>query len=241
MAISNTGGVDLESVLNVRRRTLASTGEKLLPVQQPHYTDTIYLKREDDSNSILSTNSKILIFGELQLLYTTFERYTSNITVYEEANAPTSGSPTTSNKPSFSATLEENENDDDDGPPIVSTLRQTSISSAKGSTSPPQAPGSPTRRKILSSVGRSLTVGSSSSEYSLQSLEGKRYGCIQLPNMTLIEILEILLRNGLEIVHVSSDYDKEHILHQDFVLSKTRQTSQKYGVFQTRRPSYTGT
>jgi len=240
MAISNTGSVDLESVLNVGRRTLASTVEKILPIQQPHYTDTIYLKREDSSNSILSINSKIVIFGELQLLYTIFERYTSNIIVYEESNAPTSGSPSSSNKPSFSATIEEPENDDE-GPPIVSTLRKTSISSSKESTSPPQVPGSPTRRKILSSIGRSQTVGSTASEYSLQSLEGKRYGCLQLPNMSLIEILEILLRAGLEIVDVSSDYDQENILHQNFVLSKIRQTSQKYGVLQARIPSFTGT
>jgi len=240
MAISNTGSVDLESVLNVGRRTLASTVEKILPIQQPHYTDTIYLKREDSSNSILSINSKIVIFGELQLLYTIFERYTSNIIVSEESNAPTSGSPSSSNKPSFSATIEEPENDDE-GPPIVSTLRKTSISSSKESTSPPQVPGSPTRRKILSSIGRSQTVGSTASEYSLQSLEGKRYGCLQLPNMSLIEILEILLRAGLEIVDVSSDYDQENILHQNFVLSKIRQTSQKYGVLQARIPSFTGT
>lgn len=236
MSISNTGSVDLESVLNVRRRTLASIGESRSPQNQPHYTDTIYLKREDNSSSILTVDSKIFIFGELQFLYSIFERYTSNITVYEDPST----SPPSSNKPSFSATLEEDEHDDE-CPPIVSTLRQTSISSSKGSSSPPQAPGSPTRRQHLSSTGRSQTVGSSGTDCSSQSLEGKRYGGIQLPNMSIIEILEILLRTGMEIVDVSSDYDPQSVLHQNFVFSKVRSTSQKSGLLQSRTPSYTGT
>ena len=251
MSFSNTGGVDLESVLNVRRRTLAAIGESAVPRQRNHYTDTIYLKREDSSNSILSIDSKIFISGELQLLCALFERYTSNITVYEESAETVPSSPISSTKPSFSATAEENEGDEDE-PPLVSTLRQTSISSAssvpKESTSPPQtsrtstrSSGSPTRKKTLSSIGRSQTTGSVSSDYSVQNLEGKRYGSIQLPNMTIIEILEILLRTGLEIVHVSSDYDKENVLHQNFVISKTRQASQKYGQTFSRSSSIIGT
>ena len=263
MAITNSGVVDLESVLNVRRRNLASLGEKPKPRHQYSYTDTIYLKREDNSNSILSVNSKILIFGELQLLCSIFERYTSSIIVFEESGELSSTSPPSSNKASFSATIEEPE---EEGLPIVSTLRKTSIASSKESTSPPQTPsslpqspgtpslaagspplrpgspslrpgtpsqppGSPSRRKGLNAVGRSHTVGSTGSEYSTQSLEGKRYGCIQLPNMMLIEMLEILLRTGLELMDVSSDYDTENVLHQNFVFSKSRSTPAKFGQY----------
>jgi hypothetical protein len=237
MSISNTGGVDLESVLNVGRRTLTSIREKALPRHQNHYTDTIYLKREDNSNSILTIDSKIFIFGELQFLYNIFERYTSNIIIHEESFQPNSPSPESSERPSFSETVEE----DEEGLPIVSFLRQTSISSSKGSASPPQAPGSPSRKKILSSIGRTPTVGSTVNEYFTQNLEGKRYGCIQLPNMTMIEILEILLRTGLELVGSSSDYDHENVLHQNFIFSKTRPKSQKYGQFPSRSTSFTNT
>ena len=235
---SNVGSVDLESVLNVRRRTLASIGETSLPRQQYRYTDTLYVKREDSSNSLLSINSKILIFGELQLLCSIFERYTSNITVYEELIE------SNSNKTSFSTTFEENENPDEDNPdtlPIVSTLRHTSISSP--SSSPPKISGSPpTKRKTMSSIGRSQTIASTSSDYSIQNLEGKRYGCIQVANMNIIEILEILLRVGLELVNETSDYDKENVLHQNFVFSKTRQTPQKIGQpYYARSSSFVGT
>jgi hypothetical protein len=250
MSFSNTGSVDLESVLNVRRRTLAAIGESASPRQQHHYTDTIYLKREDDSNSILSINSKIFIFGELQLLYSIFERYTSNITIYEETYTDTNpSSPSDSHKPSFTPTVEENENDEEE-PPIVSTLRHTSLasSSPKGSVSPSQIPGSPsrgsgspTRKKTLSSTGRSQTIVSTSSDFALHNLEGKRYGCIQLPNMAMIEILEILLRTGLDLAHVSSDFDKEHVLHQNFVFAKTRQSPPKHGLSFSRTSSFTGT
>lgn len=236
MSISNTGSVDLESVLNVRRRTLASVGETKLPHHSPQYTDTVYLKREDSAKSILEMNSKVFISGELTFLCSIFERYTSNIIIFEE---PTT-SPGSSNKPSFSATVEEDEHDDDE-PPIISTLRQTSISSSKGSSSPPNAPSSPGRRKYLSSVGRSHTIGSTSSDYSGTNLEGKHYGSIQLPNMSVIEILEILLRTGLELSDVSSNYDQDNTLHQNFILSKTRSSSQKNSVFQSRQSSFTGT
>src|SRR5262249_46624075 len=135
MSFSNTGSVDLESVLNVRRRTLASVGKPTIPHHHLHYTDTIFIKREDNSNSILTINSKIFIFGELQLLYNIFERYTSNIVIHEELVDAASGS---SHKQSFSTPLEEDEyehDEHDEGLPIVSTIRQTSISSSKGSSS----------------------------------------------------------------------------------------------------------
>jgi hypothetical protein len=239
MSISNTGSVDLESVLNVRRRTLTAIGETILPRQQHRYTDTIYLKREDHANSILSINSKILIFGELQLLCGIFERYTSNMVVYEESSVETSSSsPVSSNKQSFSATAEEDELNDE-GLPIVSTLGHTSIS-PKGSVSPPRA-GSPTRKKTMSAIGRSPTIGSTISEFSAKSLDGKRYGCIELPNMIIIEIIEIFVRNGMELVNVSSDYDKQSVLHQNFVFSKTRQVAHKYGLPFPRSTSFAGT
>jgi hypothetical protein len=53
----------LKLFLQSCRRTLASIDETALPRHQPHDIDTIYLKREDNSNSILSINSKILISG----------------------------------------------------------------------------------------------------------------------------------------------------------------------------------
>jgi hypothetical protein len=65
MSFGNTGSVHLGSVLNIHRQTLAYVSETALSHYQHNYTDTIYLKREDNSNSILSINSEILIFGEL--------------------------------------------------------------------------------------------------------------------------------------------------------------------------------
>jgi hypothetical protein len=224
MSSPNTGGVDLESVLNVCRRTLASIGETSLRHHQYRYTDTIYLKREDSTNSLLSIDSKIHIFGELQLLCGIFERYSSNINVYEESIE------SNSNKTSFSTTFEENEDideEDTDTPAVTSKLRQTSISSQ--SSSPPITSDSPIKRKKLSAIGRSPTAASTMSDYSIPNLEGKRYGCVEIPNMNLIEILEILLRAGLELVDQSSDYDKENILHQNFIFSINRQTAQKSG------------
>jgi hypothetical protein len=236
---SNIGGVDLESVLNVRRRTLASISEVNLPQQEYRYTDTIYLKREDNSNSILSINSKIAIFGELHFLCSIFERYTSNIIVHEDLLE------SNSNKSTFSATFEEDEAVDEDDTavsPIVSNLRQTSVSSQSSSSSPPKTSTSPKGRKTLGSVGRSQTVTSGSTDYSSQNLEGKRYGCIQLPTMKIIEILEILFRSGLELVNQSSDYDNKNVLHQNFILSKTRHTHSRLGQpLYSRTSSFAGT
>lgn len=221
----NSGNIDLESVLNVRRRTLTAIGETSRTYVQYRYTDTIYLKREQSSNSLLSIDSNIVIFGELHFLCGIFERYTSNIAVYEEAYA------SNSNPNSFSATFEEDESmhdDEDTGlPAIVSTLRQTSVSS--NSSSPPHRNESPPRRQKLSSIGRSSTITSTASEYSTLNLEGKRYGRIQLPNMTIIEILEIILRSGLDLVDETSIYDDKNVLHQSFVFSKTQSLGSKLG------------
>jgi len=231
------GEVDLESVLNVRRRTLIAIGESSQhrPVHHHHYSaDTIYIVREDSNNSIMSINSKVLLFGELQLLCSIFERYTSNILVFEEQ-------PLTK-KLSFSATAEENE-DDVEGPPIVSTMRQTSISSAS-SSSPPKSPDLSARTRadsILRTMNRSQSISGTASDYSSRNLEGKRYGNIELPSVSLIEILEILHRNGLELVNVSSDYDKQNVLHQNFIFSKRRQVSQKGGPWFQRTSSFAGT
>jgi len=241
MATSNTSDVDLESVLNVRRRTLVSIGETTPTRFQSFYTDTIYLKRQDCSNSIFSIDSKVLIFGELQLLSTIFERYTSSIIVYEESADSNTMSPSASKLPTVS-TVEENDDDVEEGLPIVSTLHRTSLTS-KGSSSPPRTPGSPTspsRKKTISSIGRSQTVGGAVTEYA-QNLEGKRYGCIEIPTMSMIEILEILFRVGLELVDVLGDYDNENVLHQNFVFSKVRQTGQKHGGNYSRKSSMTGT
>ena len=120
MSIGNTSSVDIESVLNICRRTLASVGKSALPRRQPHDTDTIYVKREDNSNSILSVNSKIFISGELQLLHKIFQRYASDIIIHEESIETNSLAPISSNKPNFSATRGD-EHDKED-PPIVSTL-----------------------------------------------------------------------------------------------------------------------
>jgi hypothetical protein len=49
--------------------------------------------------------------------------------------------------------------------------------------------------------------------------------------MFIIEILEILLRTGLELVDVSSDYNKENVLHQNFIFSKIHSTAPKYGQY----------
>lgn len=65
MSFINTSSVHLESILNVYRRILAYISEIILFRCQHNYINTIYLKCEDNSNSILSINSEILIFGEL--------------------------------------------------------------------------------------------------------------------------------------------------------------------------------
>ena len=218
----NVGSVDLEAVLNVRRRTLTSIGESAFQLQHHHHADTVYVKREDNSHSLFSIQSRILIFGELQLLCSTFERFTSNITIYDES------ADSSSNASSFSTTFNDISEDGHETPAVTAALRQTSISSQ--SASPPQAPSSPaTRRKKFSSIGRSQTVASTVSSYSSQNLDGKRYGAIEIGNMNIIEILEVLLRTGLEFVNETSYYDQENVLHQSFVFSKLRQTAQKSG------------
>ena len=238
---SAIGSVDLESVLHVGRRTLSTIGGTCSPHHQHRFTDTVYLKREDHSNSLISIDSKIVIYGDLQFLLSIFERYTSNITVCEESFEPHS------NKTSFSATFEEDEEEaaaateeNANNPGLASKLRQVSISSQ--SSSPPKTSDSPPRRKKLSSIGRSQTIASTVSDHPMGNLEGKRYGSIQLANMTIIEILEILLRTGLDIVDVSSNYDHENVLHQNFVLTQTRLTSHRSGQsFYSRTSSFAGT
>lgn len=236
MSYSNTGSVDLGSVLNVGRRTLSMIGDSKSPRQ---YTDTVHIAREDSSNSILSIESKISIFGETQFLYSIFERYTGNINCYDESMDPLSSSPYASHKQSFSATLEEE--DQSEGLPIVATVRKGSIASAKESSSPPVLSTSPLRKPVLTSIGRSQSPGAIAGDFGAQNLEGRRYGCIQIPNMNLIEILELLVRSGLEIVHQTSDYDKENVLHQSFILSRNRAGIHKQGQFLARSVSHTST
>jgi len=230
---SNSGSVDLESVLHVHRRHLASIGEGS-PLHNPHsfyqnqvhhhrYTDTVHLVREEKSFDLEKFDSKIFLFGELQFLCTIFERYTSNIIVYEESIG------SNSHRTSFSITFEEDEkieeNNDEqqnvESIPIVSQLRQTSISSE--SCSPPATShvSSSIQRRPIGSIGRSHTITSSASDYSHPNLEGKRYGSIQLPSMSIIEIFEILFRTNLDLVHVSNEYDQNQILHQNFLFSKS--------------------
>lgn len=194
------GGIDLDSVLNVRRRTLTSIGESAFAPALHRHTDTVYVTREDDSNSLLSIKSKIVIFGELQFLCSTFERFSSNIAVHDPTSA--------------SASFDDTE--DDAG--VTAALSETSLA---------DAPGSPPRRKKLNSIGRSQTVTSAVSNYSSHNLEGKRYGSIEVGSMSIIEILEILMRVGLELVNQSSEYDHANVLHQSFVLSKQRPTAHK--------------
>ncbi|CAF2750675.1 unnamed protein product [Rotaria sp. Silwood2] len=216
----NIGSVDLESVLNVSRRALSSIDETSLPYQHYRYTDTVYLKREGNSNSLFSIDSKILIFGELQFLCNIFERYKSTITVYENS------SESDSNKANLSVTSKENktiDENDTNASNIVST-------------------GTTIRRKSISTFGHSQRAPSITGDYSGQRLEGKHYGCLELPEMNLIEILEILLRTGLELVHELNDYDGENVLHQNFIFSKRLSMSQKSGQsLHSRRSSFLGT
>ncbi|CAF0959278.1 unnamed protein product [Didymodactylos carnosus] len=223
----NTGAVDLQSVLNVRRRTLAGTTE--LPQTHLRYSDAIYLKRIDDNHNIFNIKSRIVLFGELNVLRTIFERYTTIIYVVEENSGYRKNSFTGG---TFGATEEvdedsvENEKEDDQMLPIVSTLKRTSIgrespplSSSPALSSSPPLSSSPLLRKSHSIV-RSQSV-----DY-VDRLQGKRYGNIELPSMNLMEILEILLKNHFEITNVSSDY-LDDVLHQNFVFSKSSQTSSK--------------
>ncbi|CAF0838734.1 unnamed protein product [Rotaria sp. Silwood1] len=220
----NIGSFDLESVLNVGRRRLSSISETSLPYQQYRYTDTIYLKRESDSNSLFSITSKILIFGELQFLCNIFERYKSTITVYENS------SESDLNKTYSLVTSQGNENinkNDANASNIISTNNEISTSPQSSSTL--KVIRGPMRRKSISTFGRSQRASSITGDYSGQRLEGKHYGCVELPDMNLIEILEILLRTGLELVHESNGYDGKNVLHQDFIFSKPLAISQKFG------------
>lgn len=228
--MSSPSNVDLESVLNVHRRRLASISETSKSQHYHRYLDTIYLKRENQTNSICSFESKIFIFGDLQFLCCVFERYTSNIIVDEESIE--SGS----NKTSFSTTFEENENldviDEDSNDheirSAVSKLRETSISTQ--SLSPAPSTGSPPiRRKKFSSLCRSQTAATLSVDHWPQgNLEGKRYGCIQLPTMKIIEVLEIFFRIGLDLIDVTNDFDSNENLHQNFIFVKNYSNSQKF-------------
>lgn len=221
---TSVGNVDLESVFSVGRRTLTAIGESSSACQQ-RYTDLVYLKREDHSNSLFSIESKLVISGELQFLCGIFERYTSNVSIQEGSND------SSSNRTSFSTTFEENEELEEEetgkteSSPIVSKLRQTSISSQ--SSSPPKVSESPMRRQKYHSASHSQTTTSTTSDYSRQNLEGKRYGSLQIPSMTIIEVLEILFRAGLELVNEFNAYDKENVLHQTFIFIQIRHTGHR--------------
>jgi hypothetical protein len=230
---SSNANADLESVLRVHRRRLTSIDELNSSRLKQRHIDTIYVTREDHCRSIVSIHSKIVIFGELQYLSSIFERHTSNSIVREES----AGVP--SCKTSFSTTFEDNEDldvinehDDPDGmQPVVSTLRKASISSCSSSSSPSLVPvTSPSvQRKKLASIGRSPMFASTVSDSSYANLDSKRYGSIELPGMTIIEVLEILLRTGMDIVDISGNYDSNNVLHQHFVLSKADASTTKTG------------
>lgn len=235
---TNSGNVDLESVLQVHRRRLASIDEvQLMPSPSHHHhhyhrhADTVYVVREEHSNSIEKIDSKITLFGELQYLCALFERFTPNILVYEDSLG------SNSQRTSFSVTFEEDETPDQENKeiqpeaeplPIVQTLRQTSISSQ--TSSPPHSShiNPLTHKHLLGSIGRSHTVTSTASDYAQPTLEGKRYGSIQLPHMSLIEVFEILFRTNLELVDVSSEYDSNHVLHQNLLFSKSHPMSTRF-------------
>lgn len=231
---SNIGSYDLESVLNVARRRLQSISEINLSPLQYRYADTIHLKRQCNSNTLFSIDSKILIFGELQLLFNIFERYKSTITVYENAIERQINERKLSNASKGNENVDEN---DKDPSTVVETKHQADSSSTSLSTL--KVPEGSTINKTTISFGRTRRSSSINDDYTLQRLEGKYYGCIELPNMNLIEILEILFRNGLELAYESNDYDKENVFHQNFIFSKPLQLSQRLGQqFHSRRPSF---
>ncbi|CAF0791495.1 unnamed protein product [Rotaria sordida] len=162
----NIGSVDLESVLNVGRRTLSSIDETTLPYQQYRHTDTIYLKREGNSNSLFSINSKILMFGDLQFLSNIFERYKSTMTVYENSIE------SDLKKTHLSVISKENENideNDTNASTIVSTSHE--ISTSPQSSSTVKVPSSSIRRTSISTFGRSQRAPSITGDYSVQHLE----------------------------------------------------------------------
>ena len=223
---SSPGSVDLDWMFNARRRMLASIGETSSPRQQSHSTDTICVQREDRSNSVLSIQSNIVISGDLELLCRVFETFSSNVIVSQDSNR------CHSNKTSFSATSEVDETVDDDdshrgSPPIVSSVCELSLSSQ--SSSPPQASTSPLARwKKLSAIGRSRTVSSPKSDSYAPKLELQGYGSIQVPDMSIMEILEILFDTDLELMDISSSYDADKTLHQTFLFSKSRLAPQPF-------------
>ncbi|CAF0926878.1 unnamed protein product [Didymodactylos carnosus] len=205
----SSGDIDLEAVLNVRRRTLSGVTEPIFI--QHRNTDAIYIKRIDDDPNILSIKSRIILFGELNILRTMFERYTSLIRITDEHRRNSSAAS------GFAATQEvdeEEENEDQSSPnlqPIISTLKETYI---RKESLPMYSPSPPTSTGLYERFP--------SADY-VDQLQGKRYGNIELPTMQLMEILEILLKNRFEITYVSSDY-YENVLHQNIVFSKSRET-----------------
>jgi hypothetical protein len=191
------------------RRRLASISESTSASneqlsQHDVATETIVLEREDRSVSSLVIDSKIILYGDLQLLHSIFERYTSSILNREE---------TTEYVPPSPHVVETEEPVTSD---ITAALHDVSISS--DSSLPTAITGtSPKRWKYLSALLRSRTQGSTNSEDSLSNFR-KGYGSIEVPNLSFIAILEALFRRGLVLVHVSSEYDDTNeILHQSFV------------------------
>ncbi|CAF1002535.1 unnamed protein product [Adineta ricciae] len=78
----STTDVDLESVLQVRRRRLSVTAPQAS--QDSHrYTDVIILKVEK-SNDILKEDARCIFHGDYHILTDIFQKYTSHIKIHHE-------------------------------------------------------------------------------------------------------------------------------------------------------------
>ncbi|CAF0838752.1 unnamed protein product [Rotaria sp. Silwood1] len=78
----STTEIDLESVLQVRRRGLSNAG-LAPPVESYRYTDIIILKVEK-SNDILKEDARCVFHGDYHVLTDIFQKYTSHIKIHHD-------------------------------------------------------------------------------------------------------------------------------------------------------------
>jgi len=78
----STTEIDLESVLNLRRRRLSVTATQAS--QDSHrYTDVIFLKVEK-SNELLREDARCIVHGDYHVISDIFQKYTSQIKIHHD-------------------------------------------------------------------------------------------------------------------------------------------------------------
>ena len=143
----------------------------------------------------------MIIFGDLQLLCTLFKRYVSNIKFHEQILDEMNFSYV--NSLNFLSTTEENEQDDEELPIISPLLHNRTKFPSKESSrliDSVRRQRSTSQLENLKSTDQKQSSGTIKSEYSSKNLQGKHYGSIEVSNITIIEVLEILLQADLDLI-----------------------------------------